>query len=120
MAIPSSKVPLEDFTTPLAPPNIGCPLWAFIVGVDMKTSASRMIGQIAPHRADDNLFISPPSVDQVCRKSEGRVSNIPARDYPQSWRRHRKVRAYHRARAELCQQVPYPTAHRQASKSAPE
>src|SRR5437016_356967 len=63
MAIPSSNVPLEDRTTPVAPPNIGFPLWAFIIGVDMKTSASPIIGQIAAHRGDDNLFISPPLVD---------------------------------------------------------
>src|SRR5438093_7240048 len=68
MAIPSSKVPLEDLTTPLAPPNIGCPLWAFNAGVHIKTSASPIIGQTAPHRGDDNLFIGPPSVDQLCRK----------------------------------------------------
>src|SRR5881397_2667757 len=67
MAIPSSNVPLEDRTTPVAPPNMGFPLWAFIAGVDMKTSASPIIGHTAPHRVDAKLFINPPSVDQLCR-----------------------------------------------------
>src|SRR5881396_2018663 len=34
----------------------------------MKTSASPISVQIALHRRDDNLFINPPSVDQLCHK----------------------------------------------------